>query len=129
MEDNEKIFDSSPNQHPTSRFDSDEAWIKLTAKYLRDLPQQLDGIRATLEIKDYRSIKKQAHRIKGTSGTYHLDTISKIAARMERLADRHNTSALVSAINKARRLVQLETAELTSKATSLPESSGRFTNG
>ena len=128
MGNNDKTFDSpsseapktsqngaKTHQHPRSRVASDRAWTQLTWKYLNDLPQQLDGIRTILEIKDYSTIKKKAHRIKGTSGTYHLETISQSAAQLERLAESRNHHAISSVINKVSRLIELETKRLGSR--------------
>jgi len=129
MESNDKTFDSSPNQQLQSKPNRQQAWAQLTAKYLQDLPQQLDGIRAVLEIKDYTAVKKQAHRIKGTSGTYRLDTISKSAAQLEHLADSQNPDAIVTTIKKVRRLVELETKKLNSQLVSSANSSERNPNG
>ena len=125
----DKVSDSSPSQRPPSEPGRDRAWARLAAKYLHDLPEQLDEIRTTLEIKDYSAIKKQAHRIKGTSGTYHLDAISKSVARLEGLADSQNPEAIVSTINKVRRLVELETKKLNSRLVSIGNTTERKPNG
>jgi HPt (histidine-containing phosphotransfer) domain-containing protein len=106
-----------------------EAWVRLAARYLRDLPQQLDGIRTTLKIKDYSAIKKQAHRIKGTSGTYRLEGISKGAARLERLAESENEGAIATTINKVMRLVELEAKKVNSQLVSSPRESERDSDG
>ena len=123
-----KTYDSSPSRRPESKLD-EEAWAQLAAQYLRSLPQQLDRIRTTVEIKDYSTIKKQAHRIKGTSGTYRLDTISKSVAQLERLADSQNPDAIVTTINKVMRLVELETERLNSRLVSSTDSTERNANG
>jgi len=128
MGDNDKTFDSPSSeapktsqngaktpQHPQSPVASDRAWTQLTWKYLNDLPQQLDGIRTILAIKDYSTIKKKAHQIKGTSGTYHLETISQGAAQMERFAEHRNHHAISSVINKVSRLIELETKRFGSR--------------
>jgi len=96
----------------------DSAWERLTAKYLRDLPRQLDGIRDILELRDYGRIKTHAHRIKGTSGTYRLETISRGAERLERLAESRNPGRVAAAINNVKQLVELEAAKLASGAVS-----------
>ena len=121
------------SRRPESKLD-EEAWAQLAAQYLRSLPQQLDRIRTTVEIKDlrpkdYSTIKKQAHRIKGTSGTYHLDAISKSVARLERLADSQNPVAIVTAVNKVMRLVKLETERLNSRLVGSTRSTERNANG
>lgn len=129
MESNDKAFDLSSNQRPQSELDSDQAWAQLTSKYLHNLPQQLDEIRTILEIKDYPTIKKYAHRIKGTSGTYHLETISQSAAQLERSANTRDPDTIVAVINKVKRLVEIETRRLDSLTASSIDSSERIKDG
>lgn len=129
MENNNKTFDSSLNQQPQFKPDSEQAWAQLTVKYLNELPQQLRGIRTTLEVKDYTRIKKQAHRIKGTCGTYRLDTISQSVARLEHLADSQNPDAIATTIDKVMRLIELETSRRNSRTASVTDNSERKTNG
>jgi len=129
MKNNDKTSDSLSNQRPLSSPNHEQVWAELTAKYLNDLPRQLDGIRSILELKDYARIKNRAHRIKGTSGTYRLDTISKSIARLERLADSRNPHTIASAINKVMRLVELETKRVNSRTLSSAGSGERNTNG
>ncbi len=94
----------------------DSAWARLTAKYLRDLPRQLDGIRDILELRDYGKVKTHAHRIKGTSGTYRLETISRGAERLERLAESRNPDKIAAGINNVKQLVELEAARFSPAA-------------
>ncbi len=120
MGNNAKIVDSLSNRRPQSKPNSNQDWGKLTLKYLHNLPQQLDEISAVLEVKDYPAIKKHAHRIKGTSGTYGLETISQAAAKLERSANSGDPDAIVTIINKIKRLVELAASQLDSlKATSV----------
>jgi HPt (histidine-containing phosphotransfer) domain-containing protein len=129
MVDNSKTLDSSLHGRLPSEPGSQQAWALLAAKYLHDLPQQLDGIRNILEVKDYASIKKQAHRIKGTSGTYHLDAISKSVARLESLADSQNPDAIVNTLDKVMRLIKLEAKRLNSHLASSTGGTERSANG
>ncbi len=129
MRDKDKTLDLSSKRQPQSKLNRRRAWAQLKAKYLKDLQQQLDGITTILEIKDYNAIKKHAHRIKGTSGTYRLDTISKSVARLEQLADNRNPDAIVTTINEVKRLVELETSRLDSTAISSIDGPERVANG
>lgn len=129
MKNSDKTFDSSSNQQPQSKLDREQAWTQLAAKYLHSLPQQLDEIRTILELKDYAAIKKHAHRIKGTSGTYRLETISQSAAQLERSADSRDPDAIVTIINKVERLVELEASRLNSPTVFSADSSERVTDG
>jgi HPt (histidine-containing phosphotransfer) domain-containing protein len=129
MQKNDKTLEPSSILSSPSALARQQAWTKLTSKYLRDLPQQLDGIRTVLGIKDYDAIKKCAHRIKGTSGTYHLETISRSTAQLERLAETRNPDAIVDSIDKVRRLVELETKRLNSHPPSPAHTSERSGNG
>ncbi|MHC4616571.1 MAG: Hpt domain-containing protein [Planctomycetota bacterium] len=119
MEDSDKNLNSSPNQHSGSTLDREQAWTRLAVEYLRDLPEQLDAIRNGLELKDYNTIKKQAHRIKGTSGTYRLERISRNVAKLEDSADSRNPDAIANGIAKVMRLVELETRRLKSRLVTL----------
>ncbi len=115
MANNSKTYDSSPSRRPESKLGQEEIWVQLAAQYLHDLPQQLDRIKTTVEVKDYTAIKKQAHRIKGTSGTYRLDTISEGIAQLD-------DGRLVIAEVGARRIVAIttDTDELEVIADNLP---------
>ena len=129
MENNDKTFDLSSKQRPQSKLDREQAWAQLAAKYLHNLPQQLDEIRTMLKVKDYAAIKKHAHRIKGTSGTYCLETISQSAAQLERSADGRDPDAIVTIINKVKRLVELEASRLGSLTVFSVDGSERVTDG
>jgi len=129
MNRNDRIADSVSNQQRRSELGCKQGWAELTSKYLHELPQQLDGIRARLEVKDYATIKKQAHRIKGTSGTYRLEAIAKSAAQLERLAESQNAKAIATVINKVKRLVERQAGRLNSQAASANDRAERNTNG
>ncbi len=129
MENNDKIFDSPADKDLGSKFSRDQAWAKLTSEYLQDLPNQIKELRDTLEARDYDAIKKYAHRIKGTSGTYRLDSIFNGAAQLERVAESKNPDAIASAINKIMRLVEQETSRFDSGLVSSFDDSERNTNG
>ncbi|MHC4260777.1 MAG: Hpt domain-containing protein [Planctomycetota bacterium] len=129
MTDNRRIYGLSPSRRPKSEPLQDQAWAQLAVQYLRDLPQQLDKIKTTVKAEDYSAIKEQAHRIKGTSGTYHLDAISRTAALLERLADSQNTDAIITIIDKVMRLVELETKKLNAKLVPSTSNSEGKANG
>jgi len=87
-------------------------WEALTRKYLRDLPRQLNSITAILESKDYERIKTEAHRIKGTSGTYRLEAIARGAARIEKSAEMQHPQQIAAAIEEVNRLIDTEARKL-----------------
>ncbi len=107
--------DSSPTKGklPSRKFPP--KWSHLVSEYLRDLPRQIKSIRAILQIPDYAKIKKQAHRIKGTSGTYGLETISKSAAHLERSAETADSDRIITAINNITNAIAIETIRQNSK--------------
>jgi len=129
MKEKDKTSDSSSKQKPKSKLNIEQAWLQLTKKYLDDLPEQLEGIREILKTKDYATIKEQAHRIKGTSATYRLDSISKSIAQLERLAENQNSDAIVTAINKTKRLIVLENDRLENTTTGYVNKAGDNQNG
>jgi HPt (histidine-containing phosphotransfer) domain-containing protein len=77
-----------------------KAWAQLVGMYLQDLPHQLDSMRLALESNDFKTIKQHSHRIKGTSGTYRLDSIFKIASAIEQLANKGDADGISSALEQ-----------------------------
>ncbi len=118
MGNTDKGSDSSSPQGPAPDLKTGSNWSHLISEYLGDLPRQLNSIRTILEIPDYAKIKKQAHRIKGTSGTYGLEAISQDAAQLEQSADTHDSGRIVTAINNMTRSVEIETIRLNPQITS-----------
>ena len=106
MENNDKTFNSLKQQQ--SNNENREIPAQLTAQYLQDLPGELAAIKTKLETKGYTAIKKDAHRIKGTSGTFRLSDIAQSAAELELSADSQNPDAISTAIDAVVHLVELE---------------------
>lgn len=77
-----------------------KAWAQLAGMYLQDLPHQLESIRAALESNDFNTIKQLSHRIKGTSGTYHLNSIFKSASALEELANKRDADGVSNALEQ-----------------------------
>ncbi|HUV40976.1 MAG TPA: Hpt domain-containing protein [Sedimentisphaerales bacterium] len=108
MENNDKTSGSLSNRVPRHKCKYQQAWLQLTCEYLSDLPVQLEQIRTVLASNDYVRINRHAHRIKGTAGTFHLQSICQSAAQLEHFADSRNKQAVVSAVKEIARLVELE---------------------
>ena len=115
MSNSDTTSDSSSTQGKLPNRKFPPKWSHLVSEYLRDLPSQVKSIRAILEIKDYAKIKKQAHRIKGTSGTYGLEAISKNAAQLEQSAETEDPDRIIIAINNITRSIEIETIRQNSK--------------
>jgi len=115
MADNRKTCEPAPSGQAGSEQKRRQEWNRLAAEYLRDLPRQLDRMRKRLQAKDYSTIKGEAHRIKGTSGTYRFEHISKSAARLEQFAASRDSDAIASATDELMRLIELETKKLESQ--------------
>lgn len=128
MTENAKHSELSSRLQP-SDIKKAKAWAELTSRYLDHLPGQLEGLRAFLDVKDFRKIKEGAHRIKGTSGTYRLSAISKGAAELEIFADKENAEGIDVAIKEMMRLIVAETNKHKSQAISTSEESEGPTNG
>jgi len=129
MEKKDKISGSSSKQKQKSKLNIEQAWLQLTKQYLDDLPKQLEGIREILKTKDYATIKEQAHRIKGTSATYRLNSISQTIAQLEDLAEKRNSEAIVTAINKIKRLIDVENDRLKTITAGNVDNTGDNANG
>lgn len=85
-----------------------KAWTQLAGMYLQDLPHQLDSIRVALESNDFNTIKQLCHRIKGTSGTYHLNSIFKSASALEQLANKSDADGISNALEQISTLIKQE---------------------
>ena len=129
MENTDKGSDSSSPQGPAANLKTSGNWSHLISRYLSDLPRQLNSIRAILEIPDYAKIKQQAHRIKGTSGTYGLEAISQDAAQLEQSADTHDSGNVARAINNMTRSVEIETVRLNPQSAAASNSREGDANG
>ncbi|MHC4560162.1 MAG: Hpt domain-containing protein [Planctomycetota bacterium] len=129
MEENGKTSDFSSYKKIQRETDSRRALLELTGEYLHDLPRQLNEVMLMLEAKDYAAIKHHAHRAKGTSGTFLLDSISKNFAELELLAERRNSEAIVEIVGKISSIVELETEKLNPPTTSSSNNSEGNTNG
>jgi HPt (histidine-containing phosphotransfer) domain-containing protein len=82
-----------------------QAWVELTQRYLADLPQQLRAMRECLDRGDLASLQQQAHRAKGTSGTYRLDKIAAQLAHLESLAQQDAVQDIPSLLDQLMALV------------------------
>lgn len=125
----EKGPDSSLRGRKHFELNRQGIWMQLAVEYLHDLPRQLDGIRERVQKRDYPAIKHHAHRAKGTSATYRLNSISKNFAQLEFLAESQNPKGIVAVINEIMQLVESETKRLSPQITSPTKSSERNNNG
>ncbi len=85
-----------------------KAWAQLAGMYLQDLPHQFESIKSALESHDFNTIKQLCHRIKGTAGTYHLDSIFKIVSAIELLADKGDADGVSNALEQIPTLIKQE---------------------
>lgn len=126
---NGEIPDFSSHRQAQTDSERKSAWVRLTAEYLHDLPRQLDEIRVSLVARDYPAIKQYAHRAKGTSGTYHLDSIAKMFADLEQLTEKRNSDEIAATLSRIGSLVELETEKFSRSTASLSDRSERNTSG
>ena len=82
-----------------------QAWAKLTQRYLADLPQQILAMHLCLDQGDLAKLKQQAHRGKGTSATYRLDKISEQFSRLESLAHQDTMRDILPLLDQLTALV------------------------
>ena len=108
MGNTDKGSESSSSKSTGPNLKTGAGWERLISEYLSDLPRQLDSVRAILDIPNYEKIKQQAHRIKGTSGTYGLDTISRDAGQLEQSADTHDRENVSLAIGRIIKSVETQ---------------------
>lgn len=89
-----------------------EDFRKLTGRYLRNLIEEFDRIKLTAKKGNCAFIKAEAHRIKGTSGTYGLETISENAAQLEHLAEESALERIITKIDEIIQLIKDETEQM-----------------
>ncbi|MHC4551793.1 MAG: Hpt domain-containing protein [Planctomycetota bacterium] len=77
-------------------------------RYLVDLAQQVIAFDAWLEAGDFTVVAKNAHRIKGTAGTYQLDDIAAVMAAIEPLAASGDAAAIQDKLKEAAGLVEAQ---------------------
>ena len=104
--------DSSSSEGPVPNFKSGGGWERLVSEYLGDLPRQISSVRAIFEIPNYEKIAQQAHRIKGTAGTYGLEAISREAARLEESAQTHDRQDVALALGRITESVEAQNSRL-----------------
>lgn len=111
MDNNGKNLDSAQKTPSSAALNHRQGWAELTAEYLLDLPDQFEQIRRRLEIRDYSTIKKHAHRIKGTAGTYHLDDIATAAKALEQFAEDRDRAGVERTLTAVIRMIKTSPAE------------------
>jgi HPt (histidine-containing phosphotransfer) domain-containing protein len=124
----DKGSDSSSPQSPGPNPKNSSGWEHLVSEYLSALPRQLNSIRAILEIPNYEKIKQQAHRIKGTSGTYGLDVISQDAAQLEQSAEAHDAENVALALGRIIKSVQTQNSAMNTQSAAAVDSPERAAN-
>jgi HPt (histidine-containing phosphotransfer) domain-containing protein len=124
-----KVSGSSSHGQTQAGRDRQRAWSQLTMAYLHDLLRQLDEISAFLAAEDYIAIKRYAHRNRGTSGTYHLDSIAKMFTRLEQLAREGDPGGIAATVRKIRSLAEVEIQERSRLEGVPPDTSERNTHG
>ena len=87
-------------------------WEKLLEKYLQALPRQVETMSRALESEDMPRVEIEAHRIKGTAGTYGLVKIADMANQVEISTKSQGLEEIHKEIEKLAQLVQLRISEL-----------------
>ena len=100
---------SSGNNCGTKR---DAKWQKLLQRYLHALPGQVETMHRALESKDMARVEIEAHRIKGTAGTYGLVKIAEMASQLEISTESQGVEDIHKEIEKLAQLVQVRISEL-----------------
>jgi HPt (histidine-containing phosphotransfer) domain-containing protein len=107
-------MDSDANtEKAVSKAQREQARVELTQRYLADLPRQLQDMRRCLDQGDLATLQQQAHRVKGTSGTYGLDSIAEQFARVETLSHRDTVQAIPSLLDELTVLIAEATERYT----------------
>ncbi len=69
-----------------SPYASNQQLRPIVETYVNDLPQVLEDFRETVKSEKWEEIRKTAHQLKGTLGSYGYSQMSEVAAQIEKLA-------------------------------------------
>jgi HPt (histidine-containing phosphotransfer) domain-containing protein len=87
-------FDSRARRNCAAVARSPENILALVPKYLGSKPRQIEEARASLETKDFESIRRFGHNLRGTGAGYGFERIGDIGTEIEKGAIDHNERAI-----------------------------------
>lgn len=90
----------------------EDKWKELFARYLNVLPGQVETMAGAFESGDMAKVETEAHKVKGTAGTYGLSKIAEAASRVELLAKSWEMEQTCKEIGILAELVQVRRSEL-----------------
>ncbi len=61
----------------------DETMADLVEEYIAEMPERIEALTTALERQDWTSVRRLAHRLKGSAGGYGFDLIAAVAGTVE----------------------------------------------
>ncbi len=85
---------------------SDPFARRLMVRYLGQREQDVDALRAALDICDFEQIRVKGHNLFGSGSAYGLDRISELGASLERTAEKADAEAVAALIDELEAFVR-----------------------
>ncbi len=63
----------------------DEILAKLQKKYIKNMPDKIKTMDKLIQVEDFKSLREEFHKIKGTGRTYGLAEVSDLGALFEEI--------------------------------------------
>lgn len=99
---------------------------RVASLFLADAPKHLDDIRIALECRNFESLTKLAHALKGAIGNFACEEGVAVSYRLETLARERKLSDVEPAYDEVRRVLAQLTPELEELAGETPAFQGRL---
>jgi len=90
----------------------DAEFRRLLETFLIDLSRRIATIAGLRDAGDHAQIERMAHSLKGTAGSYGLDAVSDLAARVEAVSARGDGPAVAHAVTALDAGIQASAAQL-----------------
>ena len=90
----------------------DAEFRRLVETFLIDLSRRIATIAGLRDAGDHAQIERMAHSLKGTAGSYGLDAVSELAARVEAVSARGDGPAIARAVAAHDAGIQASAAQL-----------------
>jgi HPt (histidine-containing phosphotransfer) domain-containing protein len=74
---------------------ADPEMVEVVQEFLFELPLRLGQLQEALETRDWQSLTRYAHQLKGAGGSYGFPQLTPLAERLERMAKGQEPESLI----------------------------------
>lgn len=85
---------------------ADPLILPLVPDYLKNRAADVQKLEAALAARDFATLRKSGHNIRGSAGAYGLPPLSVIGARLEEAAIAQDAAGLAAALEAMRQFLQ-----------------------